>query len=1105
MANYTYLGNWDSTKKYTTNKVVKDAATNRYYRAISDVAIATPLTDSAFWFKLPTYVIEQSISMDYTFEELINNFDNPYDIVDNGLGLYRTHKKSSLIYDIDNDEKHFHKLGVKMAYEFAQEYYNSNRANMPEITGMYIVQGERKKNVITQGVSTAAVEAVGFAKTVTGVKQIGGINYASDGIAFDVAQTTNLGTSSSYVSFPWFDGSNFRLFPLINISRGVTSNHGYIWRIEEDAVTQLYVMNRGTSATELYEWGGEDTSTSDKAFNGARASGSDLFTNNRNFLQDYQENVKTNSFCLFTPDIMLDRSIKISSNMYVRPVRRFVSARDTSFTAGRDYAVFTQMGHNSSYGIATDAAGPFSYKDTLPRILDPAEQDYKTVTPGQFQPVQAEVVQENQLVTATGFSSRMKSILEVYGDDMQTGGDAPVSTTLTKYFSNSRVSNFNAGIVVNRQYMKTDNYDNHSLSTGPHAGRNRGNEYNNDKKYLMFGSIKRNPYASVGSAGVPEGERSLPALVTNLSMRTPPYVGLRFQVANTYLKDSSFTGTYSDYHNAIVNLCLYDTDIEYINNVLSSFNNLNEQYSMIDYSVMGEPYSHDIYRGDIISQKTFMRVVRWNDIPKSMSTTTHNWEYGWKQGKAINIYLQSVVNTLLRVPGKDETFYPYILSEASGTKQEIQDDFIWKSQSKRMYNESWKSNAGYQQLLGTMRLSSFEDIMLNKVNESKNRIRYSNKHISGAFTDAYKELPSDQYRDFGFEYGEIQKLVVINSILFSVQTSAINQHYASTKLQSLGDSSEIILGNKNVLASEYKNLAEFGTTHPESVINGDSGTFGVDWSNDVIWRIKGSETKAGAVLYGVENLINSKFVFDLFKYIKSFYSSPDLPQDLYNDNPTGIISTFDGENECVYITFQLETISKTLIFSERSDCFSGMISHDVNFYMQLNNRVFSYQKGSNDLWEHNRGELQKFHGINQPFELEFIVNGKAEKDASTFNKEFQAHLINMSPSILESIEWTTEYQYSSKDPFINEEEFWTNPDYRENVWRVPIIPNARGLEGEEVEVGPLGDTPFDTFESDSKMRGQWLKVKITYKEKEDNVAKYIYLRSVITNFIISFT
>jgi hypothetical protein len=113
----------------------------------------------------------------------------------------------------------------------------------------------------------------------------------------------------------------------------------------------------------------------------------------------------------------------------------------------------------------------------------------------------------------------------------------------------------------------------------------------------------------------------------------------------------------------------------------------------------------------------------------------------------------------------------------------------------------------------------------------------------------------------------------------------------------------------------------------------------------------------------------------------------------------------------------------------------------------------------------------------------------------------------MCPEEIENISWKTEYQESEKKAFINNAEFWTNPEYKEHAWNIPIIPSTN-----KNNFGPLSTQTFNTFEAKSQMRGQWIKVKIVYKGKrllgnvdKSYIPKYFYLKNVITNFIISYS
>ena len=54
--------------------------------------------------------------------------------------------------------------------------------------------------------------------------------------------------------------------------------------------------------------------------------------------------------------------------------------------------------------------------------------------------------------------------------------------------------------------------------------------------------------------------------------------------------------------------------------------------------------------------------------------------------------------------------------------------------------------------------------------------------------------------------------------------------------------------------------------------------------------------------------------------------------------------------------------------------------------------------------------------------------------------------------------------------------------------------------------GPVSKSDLNSFEKNSSMRGEWIKVKITYTPTErESKEQQFYIRNIITNFIISFT
>lgn len=1245
MTTYIYKGNWDSGISYKIDSAVMFSGD--YYKAlVVTMPGQSPSTDPSKWELLPSYAYPSEEYLSLTYDDIVEDHVNPYEIGDN-LGLYQFPSKEAINKgSVALNELHFHKLGVEMMYEYAKAYYVDNEAYMPKITGIYIVQGERKKNVVTQGFSIAAVEAVGFSINEAGTK----LGVPDDSRMINITQTSKLGNNENDIAFPIFGGSDYRMFPVIKMTRGRWSGNAY-WRMEEDSISELLVMPKSELITynqSLSESIGFANPLGYHIIEPARWTvGQKSFINN----------ITTNKFCVFTPDILLDKSIVINNNLYIKPVKKIdyniedylsITHNSTNLDTENKISSFAHMGkhyESNNYSLYQHLAPSSGFK-TRNSVFQPIMNKYVSIASGMsLYMVNASVIQENQIYSDYGFSTRMKSIIDIFGFDYKTKV-ASQSSTITAFLNASRQQLYDAGVMLNRtKWSVLDNEIEQPAILNDGTGYDPG--YHTTYPFGFDGRLVAQFYGSESSQ-----LKSLFVVATNLSMRSLPYIGIVRNSAGKYssaanidapynhLSDNGYDeiytdGDYRNLHNAIVNLCLYKNNDDYKTAVYNSFDLLSEQYKVIGYNkdilvnqniivdskinessnlygfaaryVLVEQgvvytfsangrcnnvspgkklsvfihtgnwtYAHHIditstndttssvtftalesgilfitayyydasagrdgtvtvnwyklekgneftgyierqnlYRGDVFSQKTFMRCIKWDSLPDIMTTlaeeeeSASDWSYSWKFGQAINIYLQSFVNTYLRIPEHDSMYYPYVKTFFSSNQEAI-DNFVWKNTSMRYLKETWKTNDGYNITHGLWAFYAYDELLMKRSYLAANRIYASNVHAGGAIVDQYRSIPSGQFMDYNFEGGDIVKLVKFNNTMFTIQKYAIIQHYQSRELKTAEDSSTIITGDKSVLNDFYRHLENYGTSHKESIVNGTMGIYGVDWDKEKIWRIKQEYGSEGGVYFLCENLVESKTIYDIFKIIKK--DNNPLVQNLYGDNMTGIVSTYDEENKQILFTFHLglnnDTVPKhiyyTLAFSEEMDAFIGFLSYNSNYYIKFDNRLLSFswgqEKTSRDLWEHNTGDYLKLYGTKQDMELTFIVNGVSEQqNAGNFEKEFQSHLINSSHDVFDIVSWETEWQSSEKNPFINDNEFWSNPEYKEHTWRVPIITNTKINNS-----GPLGTNNFSTFETNSSMRGQWIKVTLKYKPKSD-VDLQFYIKNVITNFLISYS
>lgn len=1121
MPQLSYKGVW-SANTYYLNQTVK-YSDNRYYKVIVSSTTVNPtvITD---WEKLHIDSVLETATVSSKYSDITNKTDILE--VDNNRGLYKFPKKEDL-YEVVPSDVHFRKLGLTILDEFAKAFMIANASSLPNITEVYFVQGKRQENVVCQGVINPVVDGVGFAGT-----------YAYETDNHFIKQSTMLGNGNSVSCFPWMDTIKRdipkRRFPLLKLNREpLTHDNGdnledHVWVYQENAVTEMLV----TSSVETVVFPNNDTISK---------------TSDLTQINDLTETMpvdedffapKTKKFSIYSPDILM-RNITVPDIAYIKQVAKLtgkydnMDAADISATTEHRYqtitcssaSVLTDLGRTPEQHVAAT-----NYEDVdwyNKRLLNPLISGYEKILINNIKQSSSKIIDKDVINGWKGFSSRMKSIIEVYGDDMRpvqedlnnntTQGYKP--SNVYQFFSLSRDENNEAGILINRTFQ-----DASSTKSGiPRVYTDDGLNPNFDSKYRFkrFGAYFL-PYNDNDNAEEIAG-RALPVVVTNMSMKSTPYIGVEFDEVIDYMYG---TTNENGFCNSIVNVCRYADIASYISAIEALYDIQSEQYSIIGNMIGFNSSWNNLFKafkGDVFSQHTFMRTVRWNNLPDSTSKDSpglRQFDYAWKQGQALNVFLQSFCNTYLRVSSNDDTFYPYLIGSGVESTIDATENFVWKSTSNKFKNETWNSNAGYEKLKGLISLPAFNDIFLNKKNNVPTRIYFSNKQVAGAFTDAYREILLLQYQDFSVANGDIIKLSVFNSTLFSIQEKGINQHFGSQKLKSTIDSSDIILGDRETLGEDVKQLADFGTQHKESIAIGDNGIYGVDWKKKRIWRIKPSSTTSGSVVFGVEDLLLQKGYHNFFN--ETVTANGILNQDLMSDNiQKGIISVFDAGKHEILITFKLgiddgdQPIYKTLVFNEDLDMFTGYYSYNTSFYMSLDNRVFSYSKETytDKLWEHNVGDYQKLYGrtTTEPLELEFIVNcANQEQNASQFEKDFLSHLIVSCPEILDSIEWTTEYQNVKKgtdvtpsNPFINTLQFWTNPEYIEDKWVIPILKSTKSNNG------PNGSTNFSTFEPESSMKGLWIKVKIKYTGilNQDNsvTARYFYLRNVVTNFLISYS
>jgi hypothetical protein len=178
-----------------------------------------------------------------------------------------------------------------------------------------------------------------------------------------------------------------------------------------------------------------------------------------------------------------------------------------------------------------------------------------------------------------------------------------------------------------------------------------------------------------------------------------------------------------------------------------------------------------------------------------------------------------------------------------------------------------------------------------------------------------------------------------------------------------------------------------------------------------------------------------------------------------------------------------EDISRSLVYNMSHQAFIGEVSFTPNIYLNINDDFFSNKEGS--IYLHNSSTPAYFYGEQYKGIISYIVNGGAQN--SDNEKIFTDLMLESSDEAFSRIIYETEYQTAihngdTVDDF-RTAEFWRNPEYNVKRWEMPIYVQTSGQD--------------NAFNTESEMRGAWMKVTVEYFK---NIPQYI--KKGITKFII---
>lgn len=426
-----------------------------------------------------------------------------------------------------------------------------------------------------------------------------------------------------------------------------------------------------------------------------------------------------------------------------------------------------------------------------------------------------------------------------------------------------------------------------------------------------------------------------------------------------------------------------------------------------------------------------------------------------------------------------------------------------------VYHESLSYNKGYHETLGEIFYAIENDRITYLRNNYPNRIRWSYYANEGSYADGWRQFDIANYYDYDSKYGEIKRIIDINGILISIMPDAMLQHeYDGTDVQ-VSEEQLLSVGGSKVLSRKATKISDLGISHKHALVKTEKGVYGVDTNKDTLWRIEYG-SNYGKAMFNVYSLNKSMGINEWLKeYLVDIRISEGFPQDVTDVTTIidddiydgiGVSAAYDKDYNEVLFTFINDYKSYTMCYSEILEKYTSLYTFDPYLYFNINKDMYSVRHAQKDgyeakrIYRHNNeySYRQDFYNnfYDNDFMISLYVNGfSGDRNLSPLSKQFQALEIESQQEPFSTIKYETKDQLAEY-PFIDENKWWSKPEYQSHHWQVPIqIDNTST------------STDADLFYNNSSMLGTWLKITLGYIPSQLN--KEIFINNILTTFNIS--
>lgn len=305
-----------------------------------------------------------------------------------------------------------------------------------------------------------------------------------------------------------------------------------------------------------------------------------------------------------------------------------------------------------------------------------------------------------------------------------------------------------------------------------------------------------------------------------------------------------------------------------------------------------------------------------------------------------------------------------------------------------------------------------------------------------SFTNGYRDFSGLNFRDYDSAFGQIIKLVSLQSILFVIWEHGVGRIYTREKTMVTDEDGGVFVDQASRLQPQAQVIAnKYGTTDPYSIQVTSDAIYGIDWTHNKVWQLNAA---------GQFNLISDFNVERVLERIQDVFRDNTAVPYLhtgYDSYRRNVFFNYGGINNNDHLPVG------SLYYNEILKVWVSKLSFYPYFIFNIRENWYSFNFAApsriqaSQIWQHESETVPfcHFYGSQQGFEYEYIL---------VDNPALQKILTNLKIISTNEYPQTATYTVTVKEDYetgaLREESFVDPLVRRYRKVRVPMLAASAG-------------------------------------------------------------